>query len=146
MKRRGALIRPDGGSGVVQPNGQEPLQVLLVDDSPCSLSLYEVVLAQLLGPAVVRTAPSGKEALAALREQPADLLISDYHMPSMNGLQLIGEAARRGLARRRVLFSSDADPWLPARAHDVGAHAFFSKNDMGRLRERLPLLVAPIRA
>jgi two-component system chemotaxis response regulator CheY len=36
-------------------------------------------------------APNGKEALTILRKEWLDLVLTDYNMPDMNGLQLINE-------------------------------------------------------
>jgi CheY-like chemotaxis protein len=37
----------------------------------------------------VRTATSGHEAIAALSESPADLVVTDINMPGMDGIEII---------------------------------------------------------
>lgn len=62
------------------------MRVLIVDDDPIAL--------QLLGNALVRaghtavTAANGQEALAILRGGSCNLVISDWEMPEMDGLEL----------------------------------------------------------
>jgi CheY-like chemotaxis protein len=67
--------------------------VLFVDDD-FLISLSTVSLLEDLGHSVIK-ASSGAEALTVLRDdEPIDLLITDYAMPGMTGLQLAAEARR----------------------------------------------------
>lgn len=60
--------------------------ILVVDDDPEPRELY----ATYLRPAFeVVEAGDGDEALGILRERPIDLVITDFHMPRMNGLELL---------------------------------------------------------
>jgi PAS domain S-box-containing protein len=61
--------------------------VLAIDDEPDSLVLLTTVLKN--AGAVVRTASSGPDALADLREHRPDVIVADVGMPGMDGLQLI---------------------------------------------------------
>ncbi|MCG5054037.1 MAG: response regulator [Myxococcales bacterium] len=60
--------------------------LLLVDADPQSLRVLDVSLKK--AGYDVLTAPSGAEALARLAEHPIDLVISDTHMPEMDGFEL----------------------------------------------------------
>ncbi len=64
-------------------------QVLIVDDEPDIAN----ILGELLGEEGldVRVVNDGREALAAMAEQPPDLLITDLMMPRMDGHALIRE-------------------------------------------------------
>lgn len=68
----------------------EPLraQILLVDDDPYIRSLGREILERLgYG---VETAENGDEVLAKInRGQPLDLVILDYHLPGMSGLEVV---------------------------------------------------------
>jgi PAS domain S-box-containing protein len=63
-----------------------PLSVLAVDDDSLVL-LNTVTMLEDLGHQVF-SATSASEALAVLRRDPVDLVISDYAMPQVNGVQL----------------------------------------------------------
>jgi putative two-component system response regulator len=62
------------------------MRALMVDDDELSLELLEGVLRE-LGYDVER-ATNGKEALEKLRKEPIHLVITDWDMPEMNGLEL----------------------------------------------------------
>lgn len=69
------------------------LTVLVVDDDAL-INLNTVDMVQDLGHAAIE-AHSGREALAILASgQRIDVLITDYAMPGMSGLELAGEARR----------------------------------------------------
>lgn len=62
-------------------------KILAVDDS-CSMRQMVRVALEAEG-YEVREAQNGQEALRALDEAPADLMISDLYMPTMDGLTLL---------------------------------------------------------
>ena len=60
------------------------LRVLVTDDHPVNRKFMQVLLER-LGHRVLLAA-HGEEAVAAVREQPLDLVLMDLHMPVMDGL------------------------------------------------------------
>jgi PAS domain S-box-containing protein len=76
----------------VAPAARRDLRILLVDDDPLVVVGTTGMLEE-LGHERVCTAPSGAEALAVLRDDGNfDLLLTDYMMPGMSGLQLATQA------------------------------------------------------
>lgn len=64
------------------------LRVLLVDDSPSSRRFIRHVLGN-LGIHQFIDAENGREAIAVLNETEVDLVVTDYHMPEMDGRALV---------------------------------------------------------
>jgi len=64
----------------------EPLDVLVVDDDESSRELIAIAVHSFGHH--YRVAVDGNEALRLLAEKPADLVISDWDMPGMNGAEL----------------------------------------------------------
>ena len=62
------------------------MRVLIVDDSKIALLTLQNVLVQ--GGYEVLTAADGHQAMAILRENTCRLVISDWEMPQMNGIEL----------------------------------------------------------
>jgi putative nucleotidyltransferase with HDIG domain len=66
---------------------------LVVDDEPALRSvLYRVLSAEGYS---CREAESAADALRQLEAEPADLVLSDIHMPGMDGTELLAEVRRR---------------------------------------------------
>ncbi|MEO1577116.1 MAG: SpoIIE family protein phosphatase [Pseudomonadota bacterium] len=61
-------------------------RVLVVDDSPAQVSMMSKLLRRRWYDVLI--AHSGKEALAILQQESVDLVISDWVMPGMSGLEL----------------------------------------------------------
>lgn len=68
-------------------------RALLVDDETPALRFLQAIIEKYLPEyAVAGKATSGAQALAFLRENPVDLLITDISMPGMDGLELARQA------------------------------------------------------
>lgn len=86
--------------------------ILIVDDDKNILIvLNELVRISLRGspiePVEIMTAASGEEAIRIIDRQNIDLLLTDYHMPGMNGFDLIRSLLGRPIHMAKVLMSSD---------------------------------------
>ncbi len=68
--------------------------ILLVDDDPTLIAVLQAVL-QRSGYTVL-TAGSGEQALEVLRTSAVCAIITDLHMPKMNGLALLAHLAAAG--------------------------------------------------
>jgi len=102
--------------------------VLVVEDEEFCAATLEIALDGLPGVAVkcLRTA---EDALECLTRESVSALVTDVHLPLMDGLELIARVRREpALARLPVVvISGDADPRTPERALSMGADAYFSK-------------------
>jgi CheY-like chemotaxis protein len=80
--------------------------ILLVDDNKLGLAARRAVLEE-LGHTVV-TAVNGVEAFALAQEQGFDLVITDWKMPKMNGIELIRNLREAEYIKPIVLLSGFA--------------------------------------
>jgi two-component system NtrC family sensor kinase len=71
-------------------NTATPARILCVDDEAGILRTLKRILRS--EPVQVATATSGEEALTMLRNQPVDLILTDYRMPEMNGVEFLEQA------------------------------------------------------
>ncbi|MEW9921880.1 response regulator [Marimonas sp. MJW-29] len=67
---------------------RDQIRIMVVDDMSTSRGLITQAL-DAFGVRNVATAENGRQALQALATKPAHLVISDYNMPEMDGLQLL---------------------------------------------------------
>ncbi len=66
----------------------EDISVLLVDDSPLALKYMSKIIND-LGIDQIMKAGNGPEALQLLNKHYFDLIVTDYNMPEMDGLELV---------------------------------------------------------
>ena len=86
----------------------DPKRILIVDDNKMGLSARRSVL-EAVGH-TISTASSGPEALALFDGGAGfDLVVTDYKMPKMNGVELIGELRERSPQLPIILISGFAD-------------------------------------
>jgi response regulator RpfG family c-di-GMP phosphodiesterase len=83
-------------------------RVLYVDDEPNLCRAFARIFHDDAAVAIT-TAGSPDEALARLRAEPFDVVVSDLRMPGMSGLELLAAAKRAAPAARRLLVSGYAD-------------------------------------
>lgn len=82
-------------------------RLLFVDSD---VSLLNGLRQMFQGPGVeVSIATSGEEALAAMRQQPADVVVSDYLLAGIDGVELLELLRDRHPDSQRVLYTGQAD-------------------------------------
>ena len=79
--------------GPPSPEQKAPARILLVDDDPLITQLIIDMLS--LDGHEVDTAPNGIAALNKVQRKRYDLILSDLHMPELDGLGLYRELGRR---------------------------------------------------
>jgi two-component system, chemotaxis family, chemotaxis protein CheY len=104
------------------------INALIVDDQLTMRALIRSTLQQ-MGVVNMRDAVDGEEALARLAERPANLIISDYNMPRLDGLGLL-RAVRANPQTQKAAFimlTGRADKELVQRAAQFGANNYLVK-------------------
>jgi two-component system chemotaxis response regulator CheY len=66
-------------------------------------------------------AGNGVEALRAIRTSPPDLVLTDWNMPEMSGIELLEALRAEGNGVRLGFVTSEQNPNILARAHQAGA-------------------------
>lgn len=98
------------------------MEILVVDDSKAMRMLVKRALRQagFAGLQVVE-AQSGKEALRHLEMHRPGLILADWNMPEMSGIELLEELRRNGSNVRLGFVTSEGTAEIRARAHAAGA-------------------------
>ena len=93
-----------------------PVKVLIVDDSRAFRLILTRVLRQAGYDAVVTEAATGEEGLAQLDGQQFDLILSDWNMPGMGGLETLSLLRSRAVRLPAFLITSHPGPAVRQRA------------------------------
>ena len=101
--------------------------ILLVDDFENTLYVTGLTIER-AGYNILK-ATSGKEALSHLNGQPIDLIITDYNMPGMNGLEFIEFAKQKTQYANIPVFilSTEIKRSIKQKAFDIGVTAWIAK-------------------
>ncbi len=107
----------------------ERARILVVDDDPTTA---EVVRRHLREGMEVRAAGGGPEAMTVARDaagknEPYDVIVLDYHMPGMGGIQVLEGLREVGLDARVILTSGHETGDVAVEAMRHGAFDFISK-------------------
>lgn len=102
-----------------------PNRVLMVDDNPEHLDLCRETLPQDEFYLDVATNPA--DALGKLSLSHYDIVVLDYRLPSMSGLELLTKIRSKGHTMPIVLVSAIDDPDLSMRAMKAGASDYIVK-------------------
>lgn len=119
-------------------------RVVLCEDEPLLLeTLAQKIRKTGLLFFVAGMAQNGQEALALLRDQPADLLITDIRMPIMDGIALLRAVMAHGLATSCVLLSGYDEFDYARTALRLGAFDYLlkpvSQNELASVLSRLSI-------
>ncbi|CAN7670451.1 response regulator [Aminobacter sp. LjRoot7] len=106
----------------------EHFKVLVVDDTTTSRMLITDAL-QEMGIRKISIAKDGEQALRMMMEQPSHMVISDFNMPKLDGLQLLKAIRSYGPTRATpfILLTGKGDRQLLEAAVSLGVNNFLTK-------------------
>ena len=113
----------------MQTNGQDHGQpvVTIVDDEDMVITSVRAFL-NLETEYTIHGFTDPEEAARFLETHPVDVIVSDYLMPKMNGIQLLGRAKQLQPEAARVLLTGHADKQSAIQAiNDVGLFQYLEK-------------------
>ena len=102
------------------------MKILIVDDH----AIIRAGLKQLCADigADVLEADSGAKALVLQKSERPQLTVLDLNMPALSGLELLRKLLRGDPAARVLVFSMHGEPVYAAKALEIGAKGYVSKN------------------
>ena len=98
-------------------SGRNPA-IVLVEDEPDILIILHRLMRDLTGGYDIVTVNGGADALAQIALRPVPLVITDYNMPGMNGLQLAAAIKAQSPDTRVVMITAYDTPELEKKARE----------------------------
>jgi len=103
------------------------MNILIVDDSKAMRMIVRRALRQAGFHENLVEAGSGVEALQLLQSNEIDLILCDWNMPEMNGLDLLGKLKELGRQVKFGFVTSECSPDMRKLAQQSGALFFITK-------------------
>jgi CheY-like chemotaxis protein len=126
----GLLLRELFGMAFSAPPNSGPTvrlpRILLVDDDPIVLRALRRLLLGARPGWEIDMAESGEAALVLLETKTYDVVVTDLHMPAIDGVTLLGRLKTEQPNVMRVIHSSHVESLAPEQAQDL-AHAVLAK-------------------
>ena len=101
------------------------LKTLLVDDDELIRDSLKIAFSA--KGCAMRVAESAEEGIAAISEEPFDIIISDLRLPGMNGLDFFKQAAVIQPDAIRFLITAYRDDHIISEAVRIGVNEFIEK-------------------
>lgn len=128
-----------------------PIRVMIVDDSAVVRGMFDRALREDAAISVVAFAANGELAVAALTQNPVDVIILDVEMPVMDGLtalpKLLAIAPKARVIMSSTLTTRNAE--ISLKAMQMGAADYIAKpstRDTGEVGDFYRSLIAKIKA
>jgi CheY-like chemotaxis protein len=104
------------------------VKLLIVDDSKAMRAIVRRALNSFEHETFsIKKASSGKEALVIIGDWHPDIILSDWHMPGMSGLELISIIKRKNLPIKVGLVTTEKNPERLQQAIEAGAEFVLAK-------------------
>ena len=104
----------------------DTIKVMLVDDTEHVRRMLRNML-ELDGFSVVGEAGNGPDALATIDAAGPDVVVIDYKMPEVDGLETAARIRSKRPDQVMILYTAFVDPDLETRARDVGVSVVLGK-------------------
>jgi len=112
------------------PNGGKkaalPVKVLYIDDEPSLLESTRSYLER-RGNFIVDTVTSAKGGLELLEKNPYDVIVSDYQMPVMDGIELLRHLREQNNPIPFIIFTGKGHEEVVVEAYNAGADFYIPK-------------------
>ncbi len=116
-------------------NGDQPISILLIEDSPDDADLLELLLSQSGWIYSLDRIECEKEFVSSLASRDYDIVISDFNLPSYDGLSALDLLVASGHDIPFILISGHVGEEIAADAMRRGARDFILKTNLKRLPE-----------
>lgn len=125
---------------------QTPVRIVIVDDHPNTAMMLARVLTKFDPPVEVLTALTAKEAIEKIDDRGVDILITDFMMPEMNGLELIEKLDGEKRPAHIILITAYDTPGLAVAARRLNVKDYLVKPvQPERIREIVHRVIEELR-
>lgn len=117
-------------------------KIIIADDHPVLVEGLMRMLEEMDEMQVLAPVNNGRQLLARLREQVADLVLLDLHMPQLDGLETLRIVQREFPSVKILVFTNYSQPKLLREAREMGARGYLLKSCTSQTLKEALLTVA----
>jgi DNA-binding NarL/FixJ family response regulator len=117
------------------------IRILVVDDNPAVRHYLRALLEQQSNWQVCAEARTGKEALQRVEKNPPDLILLDFQMPDLNGLDVARQLSGLFPNIPILMVTIHLSRQLAEEARRVGIRGACAKSDVGSIVEAVDALL-----
>ena len=117
------------------------IRILLVDDNPSVRHYLRAILEQQTSWQVCGEARTGAEALQRVIEAPPDLVLLDYQMPDLNGVDIARQISQLYPKVSILMVTLHLSKQLVEAARGAGVRGACAKQDIGSVVEAVEVLL-----
>lgn len=117
------------------------IRILLVDDNPAVRRYLRAILEQQESWRVSSEARTGAEALHNVLESQPDLIVLDYRMPDLNGVEVAKQISKMYPKIPILMVTLHLSRQLSDAAREAGVRGACAKQDIGSVVEAVDLLL-----
>ena len=120
-----------GSAPAAPPVRTDTFALLAIDDNPSDLDILKRLVRKIPEWQVEFTAyTEAMDGLAHLERRPVDVVLVDYRLGAINGIQLLDVIRRTGFAGAIIVLTGQGDERLAAEAMRSGAADYMPKSDL----------------
>jgi CheY-like chemotaxis protein len=123
-------------------SNKEDINVLLVEDNPDDVEIITINLKRSSIPYIVDVAVTGNKALNAIEEKYYDVILLDYQLPDMTGLDLIQEIKKKDIKTPIIILTGIDEREIAVSTMKLGASDYLVKS--AELYEILPNIIMKV--
>jgi DNA-binding NarL/FixJ family response regulator len=117
------------------------IRILVVDDNPAVRHYLRSILEQQQSWQVCDEARTGEEALERVQKAPPDMIVLDFQMPGLNGLDVAREISRSWPRIPILMITVHLNKQLAAAAQAAGIRGACAKSDVGSIVEAVDAIL-----
>lgn len=117
------------------------IRILIVDDNPAVRRYLRAILEQQESWQVCGEARTGAEALHEVLKAPPDLILLDYQMPDLNGVDIARQISEMFPKIPILMVTLHLSRQLAEAARDAGVRGACAKQDIGAVVEAVDVLL-----
>lgn len=117
------------------------VRILVVDDNPAVRHYLRSLLEQQTEWQVCDEARTGKEALQRVKKNPPDMILLDFQMPDLNGLEVARQISELFPEIPILMVTIHLSKQLAEEAQRAGVRGACAKSDVGSIVEAVDALL-----